>query len=75
MSERDEWQALVDADSLHLLPDEALIASIKQLAQRCLDLTDEPQNSESRQIGSALCSPTYDKQPFDDEEIGYEGTR
>lgn len=23
----------------------------------------------------ALCSPTYDRQPFDDEEIGYEGTR
>jgi hypothetical protein len=34
--------------------------------------------SESRPAISpgALCSPTYDKQPFDDdEEIGYEGTR
>lgn len=36
--EREEWQALVDADTLHMLPAEAHIASVKHLAQRLLDL-------------------------------------
>ena len=37
-NEREEWAALVAADTLHLLPPEALIASIKDLAQRLLDV-------------------------------------
>jgi hypothetical protein len=36
--EREEWRALVAADTLALLPDEALIASIKSLAERLLEL-------------------------------------
>lgn len=38
--ERAEWQALVDADTLHMLPVEAHIASVKHLAGRLLELTD-----------------------------------
>lgn len=38
MSEHDEWQALIDAD-LDLLPKEAVIASVKQLAARLLELS------------------------------------
>ena len=38
MSERAEWQALVDED-LWLLPKEALIASVKALASRLLELS------------------------------------
>lgn len=37
--EREEWQALLDADTLHLLPPAALIASVKELAQRLLMFT------------------------------------
>lgn len=36
MSEREEVMALRDADTLHMLPPEALIASIKYLAERLL---------------------------------------
>ncbi len=39
--EREEIQALVDADRPHLLPKDALIASIKHLAGRLLELDDE----------------------------------
>lgn len=37
--ERAEWQALVDADTLHMIPPEAHIASVKHLAGRLLELT------------------------------------
>lgn len=37
--ERDEWAALVAADTLNQMPVEALIASIKHLAHRLLELT------------------------------------
>jgi hypothetical protein len=37
---RKEAEALRDADTLHMLPKEALIASIKALAEEVLDLTD-----------------------------------
>jgi hypothetical protein len=37
--ERDEWAALVAADTLNQLPVEALIASVKHLAHRLLELT------------------------------------
>lgn len=37
--EREEWQALFDADTLHMLPSVALIASVKELAQRLLMFT------------------------------------
>ena len=40
-SERDEWHALLEADTLMMLPKEALIASIKVLAAKLLDLTEE----------------------------------
>lgn len=36
--ETEEWAALVEADTLHMLPPEALIASVRHLAQRLLDL-------------------------------------
>lgn len=39
-AEREEWRALVAADTLALLPDEALIASIKALAGRLLELAE-----------------------------------
>lgn len=39
--EREGMQALVDADKLHLLPIEAHIASVKQLAEKCLELDGE----------------------------------
>lgn len=38
--EREEWKALEEADTLHLLPVEAHIASVKHLAARLLDLTE-----------------------------------
>jgi|HubBroStandDraft_6_1064221.scaffolds.fasta_scaffold1032694_2 hypothetical protein len=38
-AERDEWSALVAADTLNQLPPEALIASVKHLAHRLLELT------------------------------------
>jgi hypothetical protein len=41
VTEREEWAALAASDTLHLLPTEALIASIRQLAGRLLDLTEE----------------------------------
>ena len=34
--EREQWQALVDADTLHMLPKEALITSVRDLAARLL---------------------------------------
>lgn len=37
---RLEWAALVEADTLHMLPKEALIASIKNLAQELLERTE-----------------------------------
>lgn len=37
--EREEWKALAEANTLHLLPIQALIASIKDLATRLLELT------------------------------------
>jgi hypothetical protein len=40
MSERDEWLALTTEPRLDMLPKEALVASIRSLAQRCLDLTE-----------------------------------
>lgn len=40
-AEREEWKALEEADTLHLLPIEAHIASVKHLAARLLDMTDE----------------------------------
>lgn len=39
VQERAEWQALVDADTLHMIPPEAHIASVKHLAGRLLELT------------------------------------
>ena len=39
--ERDEWQALVTEPRLDMLPPEALIASIRHLARRLLELTGE----------------------------------
>jgi hypothetical protein len=39
-AEREEWQALVDADTLHMLPPQALIASVKHLAARLLEISD-----------------------------------
>lgn len=39
--EREEWQALVDADTMNGIPVEAHIASVRHLAQRLLDLTVE----------------------------------
>lgn len=39
VKEREEWQALVDADTLHMIPPEAHIASVKHLAGRLLELT------------------------------------
>lgn len=38
--ERAEWEALVEADLLHLLPAQALAASIKHLAGRLLEMTE-----------------------------------
>lgn len=38
--EREEWQALLDADTLHMLPVEAHIASVRHLAGRLLELTE-----------------------------------
>lgn len=38
-SEREEWKALYTAVTLHVLPTEALIASVHELAGRLLDLT------------------------------------
>lgn len=38
-SEREEWQALAEADTLMMLPKEALVASTKHLAERLLELT------------------------------------
>jgi hypothetical protein len=38
--EREEWAALRDADTLHMLPPEALVASIRHLAGRLMDLTE-----------------------------------
>lgn len=40
--EREEWQALVNEPRLDMLPPEALIASIRDLAQRLLDITATP---------------------------------
>lgn len=37
--EREEWQALLDVDTLHMLPVEAHIASVRHLAGRLLELT------------------------------------
>lgn len=37
--EREEWAALASADTLHLLPPEALIAAVRHLASRLLTLT------------------------------------
>lgn len=37
--EQEEWRALAEADTLHMLPAEALIASIKDLATRLLEVT------------------------------------
>jgi hypothetical protein len=36
---RLQWQALLEADSLDMLPKKALVASIKNLAQELLDQT------------------------------------
>ena len=38
--ERAEWEALANADTLQMLPKEALVASIKLLAERLLQVTD-----------------------------------
>lgn len=38
--EREEWRALAEADTLHMLPTGALIASIKHLAERLLEVTE-----------------------------------
>lgn len=40
-AEREEWKALEEADTLHMLPTEALSASVKHLAARLLALTTE----------------------------------
>lgn len=45
-AERQEWIALADADTLDLLPKEALIATIKHLAERLLGL--EPLESDDK---------------------------
>lgn len=37
--EREEWKALVEADTLHMLPKEALVASVQHLALRLLEVT------------------------------------
>lgn len=39
VAEREEWKALAEADTLHMLPTEALIASLKDLATRLLEVT------------------------------------
>ena len=36
---RAQWAALVEAETLTMLPKEALVASIKDLAARLLELT------------------------------------
>ncbi len=41
MSLRDECEAIRDADTLHMLPKEALIASDKDLAETVLALLDQ----------------------------------
>lgn len=57
--EREQWRALTIEPRLDMLPTEALIASIRHLAQRLLDLT------EVRTVSpGALCKPTYDREPF-----------
>lgn len=38
--EREQWTALRDADTLHMLPSAALQASIRHLADRLLELTE-----------------------------------
>ncbi len=40
--EREEWAALAKETRLDMLPTEALVASIHRLAQRLLELTEEP---------------------------------
>lgn len=37
---REEWKALAEADTLHMLPVEALTASIRQLARQLLEYTE-----------------------------------
>lgn len=39
MGEREEWRALVEAETLHMIPPEAHIASVKHLAARLLEVT------------------------------------
>jgi hypothetical protein len=39
IEEREQWKALAEADGLTMLPKEALVASIKDLAGRLLDIT------------------------------------
>lgn len=48
-SEREEWRALANADTLHLLPTTALIASIKHLAERLLTIEAELAAWENRE--------------------------
>lgn len=45
--EREEWRALATADTLHLLPTEALIATIKHLAERLLAEGDDDAGTTS----------------------------
>lgn len=43
---REQWKALAEADTLHMLPQEALISSIKGLAEELLDFTKEKAANE-----------------------------
>jgi hypothetical protein len=51
---RGEWRALVESDTLYLLPKVALIASIKDMAAALLRLTDD----ESEGINNDRPAPT-----------------
>ena len=42
MSEREEWHALATADTLHMLPVTALVASIQHLATELLRRPEDP---------------------------------
>lgn len=53
-AEREEWQALVAAQQLDMLPKEALIASVRSLAGRLLEVTQE----EAPEV-----EVTYDRSP------------
>jgi hypothetical protein len=46
--EREQWLALRDGDTLHMLPTPALVASIRYLADRLLELTDEEEAPDAR---------------------------